>query len=450
MSKHFIAGCLTFALLPALALAQATANVPAVAAPASAPGTVATLGRPSTLGDVYFSLTASESILNGYQGASGTNSSTNLSGSASFVSNSETHPFTLVYSGGYLFGNTGDTQGSNFQTLGVSQSLSTKNWRFSAADLVAYLPASPVFGVSGVAGVGDIGTLPVSVGNLPSQSILTNYDTRVSNTVSGSADRRLTGSTSVYGFGAYGITRFPDGIGFESDQVTGSGGVNHRLNALNSVGVNYTYNRFTYAKVLPFIGDTSFRSHSVSLEYLHAFSRRMSLTLTGGPEIVEGVNTKIIPRRIDAVASATMFYVGELTHASASYSRSSNSGSGVLQGTLSDNVSVTVQHSFGRTWEAGLIADYGHAYSLVPYQLVGTTNTLNGVPNTGNTTTNSFYGGVQGTRRFGRYISVFGSYNAQTQSVNGQTLAGNVFSGVANIVSFGVTYSPKAYHVNSF
>jgi hypothetical protein len=119
---------------------------------------------PSAEGTLTYSLSASESFLTGSE-ASGTDTTTSLSGSLGYLSSSPNKPFSLVYSGGYLYSTVSGYPGSStFQNLAASQVVTTKNWNFVVDDAVSYLPEAPTTGLSGIPGVGDIGVVPVQIG----------------------------------------------------------------------------------------------------------------------------------------------------------------------------------------------------------------------------------------------------------------------------------------------
>ena len=61
---------------------------------------------PDVGGELRYALTASESLVSGYNGDSGNgvNSYTSLSGDLAYVSHNPNHQFSAVYAGGYTFG----------------------------------------------------------------------------------------------------------------------------------------------------------------------------------------------------------------------------------------------------------------------------------------------------------------------------------------------------------
>ena len=414
------ANCLLAAGLHGVAYAQATPA--AVGTP-----TIPTLNSAPLAGQFTYSLGASESLLTGYNGGSGLTSSTNVSGSAGFVSASQSHPLSFLYSGGYLFGEGNGQPNSVYQDFGVSQQLITRHYVFLIGDQVSYLPNAPVFGLSGVPGVGDIGTQPIGTGSLPVESILTNYGRQVSNTVHGSATAKLSAETSLTGFGDYTLLRFPSNNGINTDEVDGGASLNHRLDARNTIGAGYSYSNFSYASGQ----NISITSQAVTLQYEHVFSRQLLLAASAGPQRTSSSEPGLIPTSTNVAADLSLFYSAKSVHYLLSYNRGTTSGAGVLVGTLSDNVNFTASRQLSRDWSGGFSANYGDASSL---ETVGVASF----------SVNSFYAGVQATRKLGRNFSAYGSYNVEVQSTSGPSLGVNAFNGVENVIGLGITYSPRA------
>lgn len=415
-------------LLPALH-AQAS---PTVTQTVSTPGTVPGSSMAPPSGEFSYALTASESYVSGYQGG-GSGASTNLSGQATYISNSETHPTSLVYSGGYFFGNGSNVNSSSYQSLGVSQILRARRWRLGAGDVITYLPASPLYSISGVPFSGDIGTSPITTGQVPTQSVLTNYGEQVTNTVSGSVSRDLTGKTFVDGYGSYTVQRFLQ-TGLDNNSVSASGSLGHRFSARDSASASYTYGHYTFSGAYAGIQHFGFTSNGAGASYTHEFSRRLAMELTAGPQWLSSNVSTVLPSRVVFTSAVSFSYTGERTRATATYYRAPNIGSGVLLGALSDNINVSAQHSFTRDWTGGFTANYGRAAGLAA--LPGE-----------NVTTNNFYGGLQATRKLGRDFSAFGSYSVATQSAGAQAIARNAFDGTAHIVTVGLTFSPLSRHI---
>jgi hypothetical protein len=132
---------------------------------------------------------------------------------------------------------------------------------------------------------------------------------------------------------------------------------------------------------------------------------------------------------------AAVNYRGERTQASLGYYRGVNAGSGVLLGAATDNVGVAVQRQLDRNWSGSLSGNYAHTSGLLVSALLPQPST------------ESFYGGVQVSRRLGRNFSSYLSYSAQTQSVNGVAGTLNAYNGVTHIIGVGITFAPSSIHI---
>jgi hypothetical protein len=392
---------------------------------------------PSAEGTLTYSLSASESFLTGSE-ASGTDTTTSLSGSLGYLSSSPNKPFSLVYSGGYLYSTVSGYPGSStFQNLAASQVVTTKNWNFVVDDAVSYLPEAPTTGLSGIPGVGDIGVVPVQIGDEPTQSILTNYATRLGNGLNGGATRKINASWSVNGSASWQTLHFFGGDGINSTEELGSVGPSYRIDARSSASANVNY---SYTKD-SFLGNSyPFESEGISLQYQRQISRFFSFAVTVGPQRTfgSGSTSGVIPSSITVVGSANVSYVRRRTNMSIGYARATNSGSGVLYGALTDSVVGSLRQQFSRNWQGAITASYSQSTALGNF--VGADANYRGT-----------YGGGQLSRRFGRSFSGYFSYTAVTQNQDRtvQTQAA-ALNGLTQVFAVGVTYSPGAQHLGKF
>lgn len=410
-------------------------------ASASSGGTPSLLGSFAEGDTLNYSLSVSNSLIVGYSGVNGPSDSVNLSGNAGFVSSSQSHPTSFIYSGGYLFGNNGQPS-SSFQNFGVSQVLNTRQWAFVASDVISYLPSTPRFGLAGVPGVGDIGTLPIATGQQNGDALLTNFGQRITNNASGSADYKLTNRTNINGFAGYTIQRFlgssggsvgggiAGGSGYDNNLFNAGVQAQHNLTAATMVGVGYTYLHTTYPSLSAF----GFTSNSVVGIYQHTFSPRFSMQASAGPQWTAGSNQSNIPSRLSVAANVSVNYVAGRNNYSVNYSRGTSAGSGVLLGSLSDYLGFSGQRRFSESWGAGFFGGYGHAQSLSTIPALYTN-------------TNSFTAGLQGNRRLSDHWSAYGSYALQYQTVGQLVATNNAFNGTAHVISFGITYTPRPIHL---
>lgn len=391
---------------------------------------------PSVEGTMTYSLNAAESIDTGY-GTGGVDTTTSLSGSLGYLSSSPDKPFSLVYSGGYLYSTMPGYPGSStFQNLAASQVLTTRNWNFVVDDAVSYLPESPTTGLSGIPGVGDIGVEPVQIGDVPAQNIFTNYATRLGNGLSGSATRKISADLSMSTSGSWQILHFFGNEGIDSSTATGSAGPSYRLDARSSVGASviYSYTNDTY------LGNSYvFETEGISGQYQRQLSHFFNMSVSAGPQRTSGSGSTdaLIPSEISVVGSAALSYARRSTSASIAFVRGTNAGSGVLYGALSDSVNGAVRKQFSRDWQGALTASYSKNTSLA--QIAGFEQSYQ-----------SIYGGGQLSRRLSRSFSAYFSYTAVTQSQNSPASTQSIFSGLSQVFAFGITYAPGAQHLGHF
>ena len=393
---------------------------------------------PNVGGSLNYSVSASESVIFGYNGQNGgyggTATTTNLSGNVAYLSASERHPFSMVYSGGYFI-STGGQPSAFYQNLALSQVYKTKVWDFVVSDLFSYLPATATVGLSGVPGVGDLGVDPVGGAYGSVQGILTRNGPRVNNSVSATATRNLTASTSLSftGFG-YFQTFLGDSIdsagtsvaGIDSRSEGGSVALNHRLNAISSVGTSYTYATSSFTG-----SQFNFTSQQVSLLYNRQLSRKLSFIGSVGPQWTGSSDPLYGGTSVSLATSVGLAYSGKITSASVNYSRGTSSGFGVFQGAHTDSVGVIAHRGIGRNWSASVSADYARSASLPssfsqPY------------------TTQTEVAGVQASRSLTRKLSFFTSYTLQRQTTSGTNITPFTFIGHSQVISAGITFSPSS------
>lgn len=389
---------------------------------------------PRAAGTLNYAISASGNLNWGYYSTQGTTGGVGISGDIGYLSNSKFKPFSMIFSGGHSWSLGNGQPSYSYLNLGLSQVLNLKRWNIVLSDSISYLPGTPTVGLSGVPGTGDLGINPVQVGVDTGQGVLSDYSTRVANTASGSVQREITGKTSFNAFGSYGITRFsdtPGREGLDSDYETGGGGVSHQISARDSFGGSYSYSRYAYAKSSINLVAPGFVSQTASFQVTHQFSRKFSVSASAGPEWT-AIDTGNAGQAVSVYANASASYTGRTSNVTASYVRGTNSGYGVLGGTLSQGATVVASRTFGRVWNASASAGFTQSSALP-------------VAGVARYTFDTTVGGVQVSRALVRTISVYASYTAEHQSNQGATIP-NVFSGLEQVVGFGVTYSPNSLH----
>jgi hypothetical protein len=401
-------------------------------------------------GTIHYSLTASQLVQDGLYGSGNVTEATNLSGNFGFVSTSKDRPFSLIYAGGILVGSGGGQGTTTYQNVAVSQGLVRGRWIFDISDSFSYLPQSPTTGYSGISGVGDLGSTPISGPAAgPAGGVLTYAGNRISNGLTGSVERRLTGSTSVSGSGSWSILHFLDEqAGLNTTQFSGQVGLNHRIDARNSVGADAVYSTYHTAANSFFSqnNNTSFQTRGLNFTYSRLWTRTLSMDASVGPQWINSSDGAVLPPSINVAASVGFSYTRKHTNMGVHYFRGVNGGSGVQTGALSDSIMASVGHPLGHNWMGSVNGSFARTSGLL-YLAPSSGGT---VPVSANQATKSFYGGAQVTRGLGRYWSCFLNYTAQNQSINSAFIGQNAFSGFSQTFGIGITFAPKSTRLGEF
>ncbi len=414
------------ALLCLTASALACSSARSQSIPAGV-GSVPNIGfqLPQWNGSFNYSLNASELISTGFYNT-GTAYTTNLSGDAAYLSNSTSRPFDAIYTGGVLLQNSGQPN-TFYQNLALSQGFISKNWNVSIQDNVSYLPESPVTGLSGVPGVGDLGIDPVPIGPDAGIGILTTYGPRVSNTVTGSVSRVLSGHLSAQVSAYDSIQRF---IGDNANEAVdnssygGSGGVSYHFDQRSALTGNYNYSKFSYTG-----SSYSFTTQGATIDYSRQWTRRITTDVYVGPQHVTNSDPAFGNPTTEIAAGASVSLSGRNAFYTLVFSRGVNNGSGVIAGSFSDNVIGAAHRQFGRHWSVSGSLGYSRSTSLPSIELY--TFSSEGVS-----------AGGQVVRSLGRRLSGYAGYTVEDQSTSGSETPLNAFSGVYQVFGVGVSYSP--------
>lgn len=379
---------------------------------------------PTHLGTLSYALSASEMLEIGY--VNGVHPDTALSGNLAYISKSDQDPFSMVYTGGYVFSTVpGSKSSSTFQDLALSQVMRTRAWVFVVSDSFSLLPGAPTTGFSGVAGVGDIGLPPVPSGLGPEQDILTNYSNRISNGLDGSATWQIGPSLDLEGSAGWRVLHFMGGnSGLDSGSYSGRFGPNYRIDARDSFGANAYYSYSTYPSYVSYKIETE----GVDASFSRSWTRRLSTTVSAGPQITHGQTTENIPARTALSAQVSANYATRTTGFTASYSRGVNAGSGVIFGALTDTFGVGFTRPLSRDWQLGANGTYSRSTGLAKY--------LGVLPRY-----DSEFAGAQLSHRLTETLSCYGSLTAIHQSSQ-NNFGINAFNGSYQVLGFGITFAP--------
>jgi hypothetical protein len=384
---------------------------------------------PSIPGNLTYGLNGSERFRSGHYGNGDNVWSTSLSGQVGYLSRSVARPFSLVYSGGYIYNSSG-TQSSIFQNLALSQTFITQTWSIVLTDSIKYLPDAPSSGISGVPGVGDVGVTPPAGGTDTGQEILSDNSQRIANSASGTVSKQLTGSTAAQVEGGYVIQRFTgEADGIDTDNVTAQAGLSHRFSARTTVNGSYGYTDFVY------VGENdSFITQQIQAGLTRQATRRLSFQVSAGPQIV----TSNIP--LQGGTSLNFSGNGSASYQTHHYDfglnafRGVRSGSGIVQGALTDSVGG----SAGR-----LVGEYLHLSASGGYTHSSSVQVLTSSPYSINT----YVFNLQASRQVTTNLSAFVSYGFRDQSSSNPSATLDAFTGSNQLAAFGISYSPRPIHL---
>jgi hypothetical protein len=398
-------------------------------------------------GTVHYALSASEIVQFGYYGNGNVTSATALSGVAGYTSLSAVHPTSLLLASGVIFGQGG--QGTTtFQNVAVSQSLIGKRWALNVTDSFSFLPQSPVTGVAGVPGINNPGTIPIDGPSQgPAGGVLTYSGNRLSNMLSGTIERRLTGRTSISGSGSWTLLHFLDkNNGLDTSMTSGQVGINHQINLRNTVSLSAVYSTFNLTNLLGLFppgfpaNEITYTTKGVNLSYTRLWTRSLSTDVSAGPMWIQTSAAQLIPDRLNFYINGGVNYTRRLSNYSVRYMHGVNGGSGVQPGALSDSVMATASRTFNARWTGSASMVYTRTSGLLAISQV---SSVNGV-------TNTEYGILQLTHGFSRTLSGYASYTAQNQSFNQGVLVPNAFNGMSHIFGIGVSWTPRATRLGEF
>lgn len=398
-------------------------------------------------GTVHYALNASEIVQFGYYGNGNLTSATALSGVVGYTSLSQIHPTALLFSGGVVIGQGGQGT-STFQNVALSQSLIGKLWSLNVSDSFSFLPQSPVTGVSGVPGINNPGGIPIEgPSEGPAGGVLTYSGNRLSNTLSGTVSRNLTGRTSVSGSGAWSILHFMDkNVGLDTSMTTGQVGINHQIDRRNTVSLSAVYSTFDTTNLSSFYSPgfpystINYQTKGVNLSYSRLWTRLLSVDVSAGPMWISSSAAPLIPNQVNFYMNAGANYSRRLSNYNVRYMHGVNGGSGVQPGALSDTVSANASRTFNARWAASASVVYMRSSGLLTVSAGDSISSI----------TNTEYGILQLTHGFSRTVSGYASYTAQNQSFNQGALVPNAFNGMSHIFGIGVSWTPRATRLGEF
>jgi hypothetical protein len=347
------------------------------------------------------------------QSTSGGNSQWNttsfVSGDVSLLEAWSQSLLSLNYSGGG-FASTDSVQGSGqYHQLAATYQVDRRRWQALFVDQFSYLPQSS-FGFGGTSGLsapGISGTLAVPLPGLqstyvPGQSILTAVGPRYSNASAAQLSFRLSRRGSITVAGVYSLLRFTQSGNISSDTEIFNIGYNYAITRKDTVGVVYNFSAYHYRGDPQALGD-----HVVMFVYGKMITGRLGLRLGGGPEFTKfRVPILGATQRVSGTVNGSLIYAFSHSDVTLGYTHGISGGSGVLNGSNSDQLRATWERQLTRVWNASLSFQYARNGEIV--SAIGQVSP----------TFNSLVVGAGLSRPLGRATNFSIGYQAQIQGGN--------------------------------
>jgi len=367
---------------------------------------------------VQFSSSVQSDLFNPSGGSTDWYANNYVAGNLSLLEAWSRSQLALNYSGGGTFTANGTQGNSGYQQLAFAQSFLFNRWIFQIVDQFSQLPQSAFgFGVGtslGAAGVGgSLGPTIPGIGNgyVPNQSIYGGYGQRFSNSVVMQATYQLSRRGSVTVSGSYGILHYVNPGNTDTDSAFGSMGYNYKLTPKDTIGLFYQFSSFHYPG-----SPQAYGSQTASAAYSRKITGRLALSLYGGPQFTSlRIPVGGSSSTVSGYVSAFLNYAFERGGISGSYFHGLSGGSGLLVGSILDQVNFSVNRRLTRVWSASANVGYAHNRTVID----STAGTLT------NPSYNNWFAGAGVNRPFGRSVTFSLAFSENIENNNlGCTLPG--------------------------
>lgn len=297
----------------------------------------------------------------------GWNSVAYVAGDLSLMETWNRSQLAVNYSGGGSFSTIKSQGNSNYQQLGLVESLDWRRWQVTVIDQFSYLSQSQFgFGTStnlATPGVGGpLGpTLPsLQTSYQPTQSIFTSIGPSLSNSITSQVAYAVSRRGSVTFSGSYGILRFVDPGSIDTNDTIFSGGYSYALSPRDTIGLLYRFSAYRY------IGDPhAINDHVSLLAYGRKITGTLALQLFGGPEVTNlQVPLNGSSNQISGSGGANLTYGRSRGSLSLAYNHGVTGGSGQFTGSTADQLQTAIAYQLSRVWRANLPLGFARNTSL--------------------------------------------------------------------------------------
>lgn len=268
---------------------------------------------------------------------------------------------------------------------------------------------------------------------LPSQNIQTPPLRRTSYT--GVSQLGLAFGRSQLTFsGSYGQLQYERNGLPETEQASAAAGYSCALSSRDSIGMSYQYELFrATGNPLQIIDEVA------TMSYAHRFGKDLTLKLGAGPDLRSYNNTvaKLLQGIDPAVAAnGSLDYSHHTTHLNVTYTRSTTSGQGVLQGSESDQIQLALSQGIGGGWIVSGTAGYARSTSLARIAKSTGSQVVDQLFNSG------FYSSTL-TKKLGMFSLIFG-YTLETQDSTAPVCESGLCQNypLHHVASVGFSFTP--------
>jgi hypothetical protein len=371
-------------------------------------------------------------------GNTGWTTFTSFSGGVDLHRNSGNSALTLSYIGGGSFSNSGDSSNGVIQGLNLSEKLTYRRYAITFFDQLMYAPQTTL-GATGLSGGPSLpdGGSSLGSGYNPGQSILTARGQRLINSTDAEVDAFLTARSSLTFVGGYSLLDSVDDSQLNYGNVIFSAGYNYQQSRANTFGLSYQYSAFNYSNF-----DQSIKTNVVLLSYGRRITGKLAFRVAGGPDIAflhipitttpggTGSPSPSSTTQVYGSFNANLQYQLQRGSLSASYNHGVTGGSGVLAGSVADNVTGTVARQFSRTFSGGWNVGYSRNHGL----------SVSGTTAASIQTFDYWFTGFNLSHPWGRSLVLNLSYQLQYQNSNAPVCTGPGCgtSITRNQISFGL------------
>jgi hypothetical protein len=356
---------------------------------------------------------------------------------------SRSNQFGLNYGGGGMIYDTSLGRSAWFQDGGFTDTYTTRRWSFLVSDRASYLPQAS----SGFAGIGYAGIfnnaqfLGVGSGqsqlnpiSAPGQSVLTGQFAATSNVSIAQAEYQLNPTNSLSVTGSFGITRFEVSSSLQSGTNTLSVfSWDHQLSSTDSLSVSYSLVRYRYNG-----GSVAINSNLWRVGYGRRISHRMSFFALIGPQLNYSAFNLVpgVQKSLTLTGQARLSYQLQRLSFYASYLQYVSPGSGVFQGSKTDDTSAGLDARLTRNWDLSLSGGDSRNTALEAYSVNPA------FPNPG--VVQYEYGTVRLNHVLSRYTRVFAVYDLQHQTSGAAFVPGSTSTALfRHVFGIGLELHPR-------